>query len=66
MGENEAEELKRQTSELYNTLRKRGIDVTLREFTAAEGADAHCQLNNLRLAHMVVFDWLDDILIIKK
>ncbi|AST58431.1 dipeptidyl aminopeptidase [Thermoanaerobacterium thermosaccharolyticum] len=66
MGENEAEELKRQTSELYNTLRKRGKDVTLREFTAAEGADAHCQLNNLRLAHMVVFDWLDDIFDYKK
>lgn len=41
--------------------RARGVDVTLREFTAAEGADGHCQLNNLRLAHAVVFDWLDRV-----
>ncbi|MFT8890166.1 MAG: alpha/beta fold hydrolase [Ethanoligenens sp.] len=61
MGENEAEELRRQTGELYHALKERGVDVTLREFTAAEGADAHCQLNNLRLAHMIVFDWLDRI-----
>jgi hypothetical protein len=33
----------------------------VRYFTAAEGADGHCQLNNLRLAHMVIFDWLDSI-----
>lgn len=59
MSEGEGEELKRQTHELYNMLRERGQPVTLRQFTAAEGADAHCQLNNLRLAHLVIFDWLD-------
>lgn len=61
MGESEADELKRQTVNLYNNLKKRGIDVSLCEFTAAEGGDDHCQLNNLRLAHMVVFNWLDRI-----
>lgn len=59
MSEGEAPELKRQTLEIYEDCRRRGVDVTLREFTAAEGADGHCQLNNLRLAHLVVFDWLD-------
>ena len=34
-------------------------DKTEREFTAAEGADGHCELNNLRLLHLVIFDWLD-------
>lgn len=30
-------------------------------FTVAEGADAHCQVNNPHLMHQVVFDWLDDV-----
>jgi pimeloyl-ACP methyl ester carboxylesterase len=59
LSEGESPELKRQTHELYDNFRQRGVDVTLREFTAAEGADGHCQLNNLRLAHVVIFDWLD-------
>ena len=33
----------------------------MRVFTAEEGADAHCQVNNFRLAHLTVFDWLDAI-----
>lgn len=61
MSEGEGEELKRQTRELYDHFHQRGVDVTLREFCAAEGADGHCQLNNLRLAHLVVFDWLDRV-----
>ena len=61
MSEVEAPELKRQTLEIYEDLRQRGVDVTLREFTAAEGADGHSQVNNLRLAHLVIFDWLDRI-----
>jgi hypothetical protein len=59
VGEGEERELKRQTSEVHDDLRRRGVDVTLRETLAAEGADAHCQVNNLRLAHLVIFDWLD-------
>jgi pimeloyl-ACP methyl ester carboxylesterase len=59
MGENEAADLQRQTQVLYEAFQERKTPVTLRVFTAQEGADAHCQVNNLRLAHMVVFDWLD-------
>jgi len=29
--------------------------------TVAEGADAHCQINNPHLMHQVVIDWLDDV-----
>jgi hypothetical protein len=59
MSEGEAPELQRQTREVFDNFEQRGVDVTLREFLAAEGADGHCQLNNLRLAHHVIFDWLD-------
>ena len=34
--------------------------VTRRMFTAAEGADTHCQLGNLTLSNAVVMDWLDE------
>lgn len=61
MSEGEGTELKRQTHEIYRVLKERGLVTTIREFTAAEGADGHCQLNNLRLAHVVVFDWLDRV-----
>jgi hypothetical protein len=27
-----------------------------------EGAEAHCQVNNSSLAHMIEFDWLDEVL----
>ena len=33
---------------------------TLHRFTVDDGADAHCQANNLRLAAQVVYDWIDD------
>ena len=61
MGEAEAPELKRQTRDLAEELQRRGVNVTVREFTAADGADAHCQVNNLRLMHAVVFDWSDGV-----
>jgi len=35
--------------------------VTTRRFAPADGADAHCQVGNLRLAAQVVYDWLDDL-----
>lgn len=66
MGESEAAELKRQTQVLYEALRARGQDAMLYEFIAQDGADAHCQVNNLRLAHLVIFDWLDRIFSEKK
>lgn len=61
VSEGEAPELKRQTGVMQADLSQRGVDVTVREFTAEEGADGHCELNNLRLLHQVVFDWLDRV-----
>ena len=60
MGENEADELKRQAAEIYNCLKDK-TEATLKIFTAQEGADTHCQVNNLRLSRQTIFDWLDDI-----
>jgi acetyl esterase/lipase len=61
VSEGEGPELKRQTRVLFDDFSRRRVNVTLREFTAAEGADGHCELNNLRLLHLVVFDWLDKL-----
>lgn len=58
LGDGEAAELKRQTEELYADLKRDGQDVTLHRFRRGDG-DAHCQVTNLALAHLVVFDWLD-------
>lgn len=60
VGEGEGIELQRQAHELHDALTERDIAVTLHSFSAQSGADAHCQVNNLRLAHSVVFDWLDE------
>lgn len=57
----EAAELRRQTDELTAAMRRGGHAVTVRLFEHEEG-DAHCQVTNLRLAHQVVFDWLDQVL----
>jgi hypothetical protein len=35
--------------------------VTTYRFSPDDGADAHCQANNLRLAAQVIYDWLDDL-----
>jgi pimeloyl-ACP methyl ester carboxylesterase len=35
--------------------------VTTYRFSPDDGADAHCQANNLRFAAQVVYDWLDDL-----
>jgi alpha-beta hydrolase superfamily lysophospholipase/uncharacterized protein YukE len=61
VGDSEAAELKRQTAELHDALARLGRDVTIHHFSVQDGADAHCQVNNLRLAHLVVFDWLDRV-----
>ncbi|WP_205673432.1 hypothetical protein [Amycolatopsis nivea] len=34
----------------------------LLNFTAAEGADAHCHVGAMRLASGRIYDWLDDVL----
>ena len=55
----EGQESKRQTRVLFGVFSRSGVNVSLCEFTAAEGADGHCELNNLRLVHLVIFDWPD-------
>lgn len=29
----------------------------MHEFTAQHGADGRCQIDNLRLAHLIIFGW---------
>jgi len=58
VGEGESEEQMTQAREFYDALK---CPKQLRIFSAADGADAHCQVNNLSLMQQVVFDWLDGI-----
>jgi len=60
LGEGEAAELRRQTEDLAASMARDGRRVTVRAFRREDG-DAHCQVTNLALAHLVVFDWLDRI-----
>jgi pimeloyl-ACP methyl ester carboxylesterase len=57
MGTGEAETFKKQTYACYAALRS---PKRLRVFTEEEGADAHSQANNQRLAHQVIFDFFDE------
>ncbi len=58
VGEGESEEQMTQARAFYDALK---CPKELRIFTAADGADAHCQVNNLSLLQQVVFDWLDKV-----
>lgn len=58
VGEGESEEQIAQAREFFNALK---TPKELRVFTPADGADAHCQINNLSLMQQVVFDWLDEV-----
>jgi len=58
VGEGESAEQMAQTHAFYNALNS---PKELRIFTAADGADAHCQINNLSLMQQVVFDWLNEV-----
>lgn len=58
VSEGESEEQITQAREFYSALT---VPKEFRIFTAEEGADAHCQVNNLSLMHQVVFDWLDKV-----
>ncbi len=58
VGEGESEEQMMQAREFYDALKS---PKEFRIFTAADGADAHCQINNLFLLHQVLFDWLDRV-----
>jgi pimeloyl-ACP methyl ester carboxylesterase len=57
VGTGEAETFKRQTYACYAALKS---PKRLRIFTEEEGADAHSQANNLRLAHQTIFDFFDE------
>jgi esterase/lipase len=58
-GENElGHEGIRQAKEFHETCGSRAKE--LRITTAAEGAGAHCQLDNFPLARQIVFDWIED------
>ena len=48
-----------QPQQLYNHLTS---PKTLLEFTAEQGADAHCHAGAQRLATARIYDWLDDVL----
>ncbi|HLU11303.1 MAG TPA: hypothetical protein VK003_16640 [Oceanobacillus sp.] len=61
IAEGEGAELQRQAVVVADDLKQRGVPVAVRRTTAAEGADGHCQVNNLRLAHHLIFDWLDRV-----
>ncbi|WP_219464945.1 alpha/beta hydrolase family protein [Nonomuraea rhizosphaerae] len=39
-----------------------GAPITARHFTAAEGACAHVQFDNIPLVTATIYDWLDDVL----
>lgn len=57
----EGPELERQLARTAAHLTGRGVPVTKRRFGVGDGADAHCQVNNLRLAQAVIFDWLGEL-----
>ena len=57
LGTGEQQTFKKQTYACYAALRS---PKALRVFTEEEGADAHSQANNQRLAHQVVFDYFDE------
>jgi pimeloyl-ACP methyl ester carboxylesterase len=61
-GGGEGEELKRQTRLFYEEMKKRHRQSIYREYPAETGADAHCQVNNLVLAHQELLDWFDAVL----
>lgn len=58
VSEGEPAEQMAQAESFYNSLE---APARLHIFSPGEGADAHCQVNNLSLMHQVVFDWLDEV-----
>jgi hypothetical protein len=57
-GEGESEEQRRQAQQAFATVRG---PKHLRVFTAAEGAEAHTQVNHPALMQETVFAWLADL-----
>lgn len=59
VSENEGQTFHTQTNLCYQTLTS---PKKLFRFSEQDGADAHTQAGNVRLAHQIVFDWFDDVL----
>ena len=59
LAEGDAPSLHIQARDIVDQLSPRQPGTRLREFTAAEGADAHCQFFTMRLMHAEIFDWLE-------
>ena len=55
--EGEAPMFLKQAREVYDALK---VPKKLHIFSIEEGADAHCQVNNVTLMQEVVYDWLDE------
>lgn len=60
IGAAESSEALAQARQFHNELRSAPKE--FRILTADEGADTHCQVNNLSLMQAIVFDWLDEVL----
>lgn len=58
-GEGDPLECQAQTRLCYENVRSARKEIRI--FTSAEGAEAHCQVNNLPLWNQVLYDWLDVI-----
>jgi len=58
--EGDTGEASRQLHAFYNALTIPQKAVVI--FTAADGANAHCQVGNFSLSHQVAFDWLDQVM----
>ena len=60
LGEGESAVFVQQCDAFCKAFAAAGGCLTRRLFTAAEGADAHCQVNNLPLACDEILDWCEE------
>jgi pimeloyl-ACP methyl ester carboxylesterase len=58
VGDGEDDTFKKQTRLCYETLT---APKRLIRCTETEGADAHCQANNLQYGHALMYDWFDEV-----
>ena len=58
----EGKESERQAREFYDMLQ---CPKEFHLFTVEEGADSHCQLNNISLSGQFIFNWLNDVFEVK-
>lgn len=59
VGDGEDETFKKQTRICYDAL---NAPKRLVVCTEEDGADSHCQANNLQYGHQLIFDWFDEVL----